>query len=369
MDRSGIMEIRKLFSKYVEGESAAGNLAGCMITFEKEIRGEFREKLLLREDRMIRKLYTIFRKALPNNHTEIVFRKEDREKDGLQFLFSKLCGTKLENEELLHVFYEKLAKVLPEGQGYMVLLLHYTYSIPIKTSDRLKIDGESEEDYPFIITAVCPLKTDVGSLGFDEEEGRLMENPPIRKIDPPSFGFLFPSFIDRSADDGQVMCFRTEKLDIASALFGQALPGIIKPERKKPAAVSPAPIPESGAAQVIEEEAPRENGDSGEKAPYLYLQEDAAAGEENALIPSLDTGTLNTLAPPIRLHEEEEKKPEEEEPSKEEEAPAGELLTEEGLRQRRPKSVRISGDRGKVIRRVIDGQEYFLVPVAEAMLE
>ena len=37
--------------------------------------------------------------------------------------------------------------------------------------------------------------------------------------------------------------------------------------------------------------------------------------------------------------------------------------------KRAPKPVRISGDRGHIIRRVIDGQEYFLVPVEEAMLE
>ena len=367
MDRSGIMEIRKLFSKYVEGESAAGNLAGFLITFEKEIKGEFCEKLLIQDDRMIRKLYTIFRKALPNNHTEIVFRREDREKDGIQFLLDKLRGTGLESPELLHVLYEKLSDVLPEGQGYMVFLLHYTYSVPIKTSDRLKLDGESEEDYPFIITAVCPLKTDVGSLGFDEDQGRLMENPPIRKIDAPSFGFLFPSFIDRSADDGQVMCFRTEKLDIAAALFGQELPKIMKPERKKPVSVTPAPAPEPPFVEPEGDEGtPKDQVIQVQSLMPLDLSD---TDEEGPVIPSLDTGSLNTLAPPIRLKEETEETPEKPEKDPDGEAPAGELLTEEGLQRKRPKSVRISGDRNKVIKRIIDGQEYFLVPVAEAMLE
>ena len=58
----------------------------------------------------------------------------------------------------------------------MVLLLHYTYSVPVRTSDRQKLDGESEEDYPFIIAAVCPMKTETGTLGFDEEEGVLKKN-------------------------------------------------------------------------------------------------------------------------------------------------------------------------------------------------
>ena len=93
---------------------------------------------------------------------------------------------------------------------------------------------------PFIIAAVCPMKTETGTLGFDEEEGVLKKNLPLRKIENPGFGFLFPSFTNRSADKDQAMCFRTEKLDIAEALFGQTLPKPEKPARKTAAETVPA---------------------------------------------------------------------------------------------------------------------------------
>ena len=371
MDRSGVMEIRKLFTKYVEGESAAGNLAGCLITLEKEIRGEFCEKLLVKEERMIRKLYGIFRRVLPNNHTEIIFTSEDKQRDGIQFLLDKVCGTNLENPELLHILYEKIAEGLPEDTAHLVLILHYTYSIPIRTSDRQKLDGESEEDYPFIVAAVCPLKTETGTLDFDEEEGTLKENLPLRKLENPGFGFLFPSFTDRSADKDQTMCFRTEKLDIAQALFGQTLPKPEKPVRRTAAAA----VPEQAMAIQMENREASGEPPKGNAVPVENLLPDYLTAPAQTLetdtVPSLDTGTTNTLAPPIRPAEEPEKHPSSRD-TEEDEPITGELMAgqiEPAEPKRAPKPVRISGDRRRVIRRVIDGQEYFLVPVEEAMLE
>ena len=92
---------------------------------------------------------------------------------------------------------------------------------------------------------------------------------------------------------------------------------------------------------------------------------------ETAAVPSLDTGMTNTLAPPIRLTEEPEKASSPRE-TEEDEPITGVLMAgqiEPAEPKKAPKPVRISGDRGRIIRRVIDGQEYFLVPVEEAMLE
>ena len=67
------------------------------------------------------------------------------------------------------------------GQGSMLCIcLHDRYDIPAKASDKERL-GESEEMFPYLICAVCPL---VGEY----EPGN------------PICGFLFPAFVDRSGD-------------------------------------------------------------------------------------------------------------------------------------------------------------------------
>ena len=196
---------------------------------------------------------------------------------------------------------------------------------------------------PFIIAAVCPMKTETGTLGFDEEEGVLKKNLPLRKIENPGFGFLFPSFTNRSADKDQAMCFRTEKLDIAEALFGQTLPKPEKPARKTAAETVPAQAMtihmENGGAS---DEQPEGNTVPAEKLLPDYLTASDQASEADA-VPSLDTGITNTLAPPIRPAEEPEKQPSSRD-TEEDEPITGELTAgriEPAEAKRAPKPVRI----------------------------
>ena len=63
---------------------------------------------------------------------------------------------------------------------YAIYVFHDNYDIPAKAADKERL-GESEEMFPYLICAICPL---VGEYepGF------------------PTSGFLFPAFTDRSGD-------------------------------------------------------------------------------------------------------------------------------------------------------------------------
>lgn len=70
-----------------------------------------------------------------------------------------------------------------------IYVFHDNYDIPAKATDKERL-GESEEMFPYLICAICPL---VGEYepGF------------------PTSGFLFPAFTDRSGDLNHINIYGT----------------------------------------------------------------------------------------------------------------------------------------------------------------
>ena len=92
------------------------------------------------------------------------------------------CG--LKNDALLDVFYDIMSEKYvsefkPEGD-FGIFMFYGSYDIKIKGADKEYMD-DSEEVYSFLICAICPV---------------------YENYDPglPDYGFLYPSFKDRSMD-------------------------------------------------------------------------------------------------------------------------------------------------------------------------
>ena len=64
------------------------------------------------------------------------------------------CG--LKNDALLETFYDILIEGLQIHGAYAIYMFYDRYDIPAKTSDKERL-GESEEMFPYLICAVCPL--------------------------------------------------------------------------------------------------------------------------------------------------------------------------------------------------------------------
>ena len=92
------------------------------------------------------------------------------------------CG--LKNDALLDVFYdimsEKYVKEFKPENDFGIFMFYGSYDIKIKGADKEYMD-DSEEVYSFLICAICPV---------------------YENYDPglPDYGFLYPSFKDRSMD-------------------------------------------------------------------------------------------------------------------------------------------------------------------------
>lgn len=115
------------------------------------------------------------------------------------------CG--LKNDALLETFYDILIEGLQIHGAYAIYMFYDRYDIPARASDKERL-GESEEMFPYLICAVCPL---VGEY----EPGN------------PICGFLFPAFVDRSGD--------LERVDIYAerAAWGDQMASILGAKGRK----------------------------------------------------------------------------------------------------------------------------------------
>lgn len=101
----------------------------------------------------------------------------------------KSCG--LKNDALMETFYEMVLEQYQTQKEYSIFVFHDRYDIPVKAADKERL-GESEEVYEYMICAICPLTGEY-------EAGS------------PEFGFLFPSFSDRSSDINSIAIFHKDK--------------------------------------------------------------------------------------------------------------------------------------------------------------
>ena len=96
----------------------------------------------------------------------------------------------LKNDALLDLIYEEMHKRYISSENYAILFYQGTYDIPRMGSDK-KRQWESEEIYPFLICAICPL--------YGAYEPGL-----------PEAGFLFPAYRQRCGDIDRMNVYQYE---------------------------------------------------------------------------------------------------------------------------------------------------------------
>lgn len=111
------------------------------------------------------------------------------------------CG--LKDDALMDIFYEQMADGYPVDHESAIFVFHGTYDVPLKATDKENL-WESEDVYDFIICTVSPM---------------LAEYEP----DTPVFGFLYPAFSDRSADEDKIDIFHQNPGNVEEGLMYKLL--------------------------------------------------------------------------------------------------------------------------------------------------
>ena len=151
-------------------------------------------------------------KAIPFSKTneqlkEYTFPEKAKGKDSIYTLLRVIRQCGLKNDALMEILYEQIADGFPVDYEFAVFVFHGTYDVPVKAKDKESL-WESEEVYDFIICTVSPL------AGEYEPEA-------------PVFGFLYPAFSERSADENKIDIFHAEPEKLEEGLMYKILGGVL----------------------------------------------------------------------------------------------------------------------------------------------
>lgn len=147
-------------------------------------------------------------KTIPFSRTneqlkEYEFPEKAKGKDSMYFLLRAIRQCGLKNDALMEVFYEQIADGFPVDYDFAVFVFHGVYDVPVKAKDKERL-WESEEIYDFLVCTVSPMA------------GKYEPAEPV-------FGFLYPAFSDRSADENRIDIFHANPEHIEEGLMYKLL--------------------------------------------------------------------------------------------------------------------------------------------------
>ena len=134
---------------------------------------------------------------------EYTFPEKAKGKDSIYTLLRAIRQCGLKNDALMDLLYEQIADGFPVDYEFAVFVFHGVYDVPVKAKDKESL-WESEEVYDFIICTVSSMKEE-----YEPKE--------------PVFGFLYPAFSDRSADESKIDIFHADPKQLEDGLMYKIL--------------------------------------------------------------------------------------------------------------------------------------------------
>ena len=223
MRKKDILELKKRFKK---DQCTFSKMCGCYVNGEKNIILKFKETFLNLDEDEYFKYLEIAKKVLSgtidNNILELKFPLNEDLINERQISLMQLKNSQLKDDNLLDNFYNIIINNYDYTGNFLILLFHDAYDVITKTRDNLKID-ESEEVYEYVLCAICPVSLSGPGIRYFEEENKIKARIRDWVVDPPTNGFVFPAFIDRSADVNSVMYYTKNAKDTHPELMENIL--------------------------------------------------------------------------------------------------------------------------------------------------
>ena len=165
MNKKEVSEIKRLFNK---NKCHVRKLCGCYVDAEKNIKTEVKHAFLSLDEEEMFKYINIFRSCLSGslgrNLINLEFPIEQEETGGTQEFLLRLRDSRLEDDELIEQFYNKVIEYYEYAENYYIILAHAAYDIPGITSDGLEMDDASIYVYEHLICCICPVKLEKSNL-------------------------------------------------------------------------------------------------------------------------------------------------------------------------------------------------------------
>lgn len=141
------------------------------------------------------------------NQLEYHFPKEAYMEDGSQKFLYEVLQSRFTDSEITDKFLNAIVEKMEYVSTYAIFAAHCTYSV-LKKNKNDDLEDDTELDYNFIITAICPVNLRIDGLVYNEATNEIAKKANgDRIVELPSDGFLFPLFNDRSPDVNGVMYY------------------------------------------------------------------------------------------------------------------------------------------------------------------
>ena len=127
--------------------------------------------------------------------------------DGSQKFLYEVLQSRFTDSEITDKFLNAIVEKMEYVSTYAIFAAHCTYSV-LKKNKNDDLEDDTELDYNFIITAICPVNLRIDGLVYNEETNEIAKKANgDRIVELPSDGFIFPLFNDRAPDVNGVMYY------------------------------------------------------------------------------------------------------------------------------------------------------------------
>jgi len=176
---------------------------GCYVNENQEVISEFRLSTGIMPENEADKYFAMIRKVLSGslgrNLIDITFKTAQVAGSPEHKMLMDLRAD-LKNDELRESFYKKIIdSVVLEG-NYLILLGCDSYDVPFKSKNDSFQSDSSEENFTYILCAVCPVKQTKATLHYVPEEKTFHDGAMLQQVSAPAIGFLFPAFDNRATN-------------------------------------------------------------------------------------------------------------------------------------------------------------------------
>ena len=229
MDKKAVNEIKKLFEKE---NCRVDRLRCCYVNSEKEHAADISESFGSLMDEEQFKYCAIFRKALSGrfgrNLHNVEFPLESELSGGGQEFLLRLLESGLKDDDLVHEFFERVIAAYRYPGKYLILLVNASYDVPGRTLDGIGLEDASEYVYSFLQATICPVDLLKEGLCFDEQVKTFVSRTAGWGVGNPAVSFLFPAFDDRQTNLHAALYYTKDQdgrhEELADLLLGAALP-------------------------------------------------------------------------------------------------------------------------------------------------
>ncbi|MCI8525015.1 MAG: DUF4317 domain-containing protein [Oscillospiraceae bacterium] len=201
MNDKEISEIRRRFRA---DRSNITHIRGCYVNDNREIIASFDQSMGLAAEEEKEKYLALLKRALSGvpgkNLLDITFRTQQVADSDEHRLLSALRDSALKDEEIVQEFFQKVVQALTMETSYLILLAHDVYDVPYRGRGGGRLADASENQFSYVVCAVCPVKETKQQLCYSPEERRFVNRRADYAAAPPELGFLFPAFDDRSTN-------------------------------------------------------------------------------------------------------------------------------------------------------------------------